>query len=108
MADVRFLFRVPPDMEGGVYANLLAVWHTAHEFTLDFGATMPPETDPDRLDHVVVPVRATARVKIPPSLAFELIRTINDNMTRFEETYGPIRRPGDSDPLPFPDDLQEE
>ena len=35
-----FALQVPDALEGGVYSNLVAVWHTPYEFTLDF-AVMP-------------------------------------------------------------------
>ena len=59
---------VPPELEGGVYANFLGTWHTAHEFTLDFAA-------------------------VPPTVVFNMIRTIHANMTLYEETFGAIRYP---------------
>ena len=102
----RFDLHVPPENEPGVYANFLNVWHTAHEFTLDFAATMPPEPTED--DHgqaiVRVPTRITARVKIPPTLIFDVIRVLNDNMTRYEQAFGPISRPDDQRPVYPPDE----
>ena len=35
-----FALQVPDALEGGVYSNLVTVWHTPYEFTLDF-AVMP-------------------------------------------------------------------
>jgi hypothetical protein len=34
---------LPPELAGGVYANVLSAWHSPHEFTLDFGITHPLE-----------------------------------------------------------------
>jgi Protein of unknown function (DUF3467) len=96
----QFEIQIPPELEGGVYANFLSVWHTAYEFTLDFAATQPPqvqdETDPT--SPARVPCRVVARVKIPATVVFELIRAINDNMTRYEQAFGEIRRPGQGEP----------
>ncbi len=60
----EFHFYAPPDAETGVYANMLAVWHTAYEFTLDFAATQPPQpTNPeDPESPAVVPCRIVSRV----------------------------------------------
>jgi Protein of unknown function (DUF3467) len=93
----NFQVQVPPDLEGGVYANFLSVWHTGHEFTLDFSATQPPQmVDPDDPGSPVnVPCRVVARVKIPPTLVFDVIRAMNENMTRYESVFGEIRRPDD-------------
>jgi Protein of unknown function (DUF3467) len=93
--DSNFQVQVPPELEGGVYANFLSVWHTGHEFTLDFSATQPPQAaDPDDpTSPVTVPCRVVARVKIPPTLVFDVIRAMNENMTRYESVFGEIRRP---------------
>src|ERR1700733_14304112 len=80
--------KISEEIEGGVYANGAGVWHTPHEFTLDFFSTQPPaQTDP-----AVLPARVVARVKIPPTVVFELMRALNVNMASYEETFGPIRR----------------
>ena len=93
---MQFELNVPPELEGGVYANVLGVWHTAYEFTLDFAAMQPPqvldESDPASPTHV--PCRVVARVKIPVTAVFDLIRAVNDNMTKYEEHFGEIHRPG--------------
>lgn len=38
---------VPPELVAGAYANVVGIWHTEHEFTLDLAvmmATAPPQT----------------------------------------------------------------
>ena len=52
-------------------------------------------------------VRAVMLVwrKLPVSVLFDLIRALNENMTKYEQVYGPIVRPGDSRPTFPPDDL---
>ena len=104
--NVHFDLRVPPELEGGVYSNFLGVWHTAHEFTLDFSATLPAEA-PEMTDAAAamhVPCRVTARVKVPPTLVFDIIRALNENLTGYEEKFGAIRRPGGEEPLYIPDE----
>ncbi len=103
----RYEFRVTADDEAGVYANLLRVWHTAHEFTLDFAATLPTRVgrDEDGNPVTIVPCRVTARVRMPPSVIFRVLRALNDNMTRYESRWGPIQHPGEDAPLVVPDDL---
>ena len=98
----QFEVRLPTDMEGGVYANFLGVWHTNHEFTLDFSATLPAEQieTPDG-PGFKVPCRVTARVKVPPTLVFEIIKALNDNLTVYESQFGAIAPPAGSEPL-FP------
>jgi hypothetical protein len=84
---------VPPELEGGTYANVLNVWHTAYEFTLDFGV-MQQVGEPDDADAALqVPVRVVSRVRIPVTLLFEVLKALNTNMTGYESTFGSIRAP---------------
>jgi hypothetical protein len=95
---VRVELRVSDDVEPGVYANLLSVWHSAHEFTLDFGTTLPPLMGPD--GGTVQPARVTARVKLPPTVVFAVLRALNENLTAYEAAYGPVIEPGSTAPEP--------
>jgi hypothetical protein len=83
--------RVPPELESGSYANIVGVWHTPHEFTLDFSVSLPPA--PAEGDGTVLPCQVVARIKVAPSLIFDLMRTLNENMTNYEASFGEIRRP---------------
>lgn len=97
-----------PAMIGGVYANGLNVWHTQHEFTLDFVVNAEPAklaTGPSGEQVISAPQRLVARVRIPPGMAFDLIRAINDNLTTYEQNLGQITRRGDEPPLYPPPDL---
>jgi hypothetical protein len=91
--DVTFQINVPPELEAGVYANFVGVWHSPYEFTIDFASMLPVEQH-EGDGGPIVPCRVVARVKIPTSLVFDLMRTVNENMTRYEERFGEIRRPG--------------
>jgi len=98
-----FDFRVPDDQEAGVYANALTVWSTAHEFTLDFGVTLPPYTDDQGL--VIVPARVVARVKVPPTVMSEMIDAISRTLIAYEQRLGPIAQPGSEQlRIEIPDD----
>lgn len=99
---VAFELHADPSVVGGVYANALAVWHTAHEFTLDFMVNSnPPQPaqTPEGETVISAPHQLMARVRIPPGAVFEIIRAINENMTNYERVFGPIRRPGEDTPL---------
>ena len=91
----EFQIQIPNELEAGVYANFLSVWHTAYEFTLDFGVTQPPRVDhpDDPEEPVQVDCRVVARVKIPVTVLFDVLRALNENMTRYEQVFGEIRRP---------------
>lgn len=86
-------FLVPDDLGGGTYANVLNVWHTAYEFTLDFGVMEPAAAPPDAGAPVQVPVRLVSRVRIPVTLLFEVLKALNTNMSSYEAMFGPIRQP---------------
>lgn len=105
--EVYYDIVLPEELQPGEYANFLTVWHTGHEFTLDFSATQPAQPVPrdDGGTALRVPCRVVVRVKIPPTLVFDIIRALNTNMTAFEQRYGAIRRPGEDEPLFPPDNM---
>ena len=104
---VEFEIRVPAELEGGVYANILTLWSTAYEFTLDFAATLPPVRGPEGpggIPQINVPCRVVARVKVPVTALFPMLQMMNDNMTQYEKAYGAIKQPGDEEPLYPPEE----
>lgn len=86
--------QVPADKQAGVYANELVVWHTNQDFTLDFLQTQPSE-DPHQVNMLVV-----SRVKIPPTLVFEILKALNTNLDNYEMKFGEIKRPGEGGEQP--------
>jgi hypothetical protein len=92
---VRFEMSISESDVIGVYSNFLGVWHTAHEFTLDFAVTQPAMAGTDDDDNPVtrVPCQVVARVRVPPTVLFDFMRTINDNLSTYETTFGSIQRP---------------
>jgi hypothetical protein len=100
-APQQIQIHVPDEVQGGVYANVAIVWHTAYEFTLDFAVLQPVVADAN--GQPMTPARVVARVKFPPSQIFQLLQAINANMTTYESTFGSITAPGDVQP-PAPGD----
>jgi hypothetical protein len=91
-------------LEAGSYANGLAIWHTLHEFTFDFFVSSQPPQEARTADGEVViraPHRLVARVRVPPTSLFDIIRTISQNLAMYEQKFGPIRTPG-TDALLYP------
>ena len=86
-------------ISSGVYANFLGVWHTPHEFTLDFAVTQPPSMvqGPDGEPITRVPCEIVARVRVPPTVLFDFLRSINENLTNYEAAFGPVQRPSVGD-----------
>lgn len=85
-----FELAIPPELQGGVYANVLNVWHSEWEFTLDFGAVIHPR----EVAEEPAPCIGVARVRIPVTLIFDVLKALNEEMTEYERAHGEIRRPG--------------
>lgn len=85
---VQFGLTMPEDLQGGVYANMANVWHTAHEFTIDFFAQALPGSVDDGAGGQVVPFVGVSRVRVPPSVIFELARAISINVDAWEQSTG--------------------
>jgi hypothetical protein len=81
---------VPPDKVAGSYANVVSVWHTPHDFAIDFAVNQPYASNPESLA-----VQVVARVRIPPTIVLDLLRALNDNLGQYEDTIGPVIRPGE-------------
>jgi len=83
---------VTPEIEAGVYANFVGVWHDADVFTLDFTAvTRPPEmtTDPETGEEFLrVQSRIVSRVRIPPGQVFEIMRALEVQLSGWESETG--------------------
>jgi Protein of unknown function (DUF3467) len=92
---VRFEMSISEGDVIGVYSNFLGVWHTAHEFTLDFAVTQPAMAGVDEEGNSVtrVPCQVVARVRVPPTVVFDFLRTINENLSTYEANFGGIQRP---------------
>ena len=91
-AEVRMQIR--DELQGGVFADFVGVWHNAYGFTLDFAALGVPSQEEGR--HVV-PAHVVSRVKIPASVIFQVARAIADNVANYETTYGKLPAADDPD-----------
>ena len=82
----------------GVYANLARVWHTKHEFTIDFAAVpdSPPASDDEAETGFIV-----ARVKVPTSVIFGIAQSISHDVAAYETQHGALTpRPPDEESHP--------
>ena len=86
---LHFEMQVGEAESGGVYANFLGVWHTAHEFTLDFAVTQPAALAQlqDGTTVTRVPCQVVSRVKVPPTVLFDFLRTLNENLSNWERNF---------------------
>ncbi len=78
---------IPQDVAGGHYANLAVIAHTPDEFILDFALVYPQQS----------PLVAT-RVITSPRHAKALLRSLEDNIRRYEARFGEIPEPPRGDP----------
>ena len=92
----RYLdFDTSAEAPRSVYANILGVWFSPYEFALDWGLTEPivPEDPDNPTSPLRIPVSLVARVRLPTTLVFDVLRSLNEAMTRYEAMFGEIRRP---------------
>ena len=97
----EFEVQVPPEIEAGEYANFLMVWHTPHEFTLDFAVMQPSQSTEGP---VKVPCRVVSRIRIPPAVMLDIINAMSENVGRYQQSFGEIHRPvpqGGGEPQPY-------
>jgi len=86
MSEIRL--DIEREIAKGRYANLAMISHTPNEFLIDF-ALMQPRG----------PALVVARVITSPSHAKALLRSLAENIRRYEAAYGPIPEPSpDSGP----------
>ena len=69
---------IPVDEDVAVYANRFEVWLSEHDIALDLYAVGPPEDG----ERVATPV---ARVRLPPTMVFPMIRTLSGTLDAFLE-----------------------
>lgn len=103
---VHFRIEVPDELAIGQYANFMSAWSNPHDFTLDFAVTgQGKPTDTEDGPRVEVPCRVVARIKVPLTLAQDILRAMAETVSSFEEAAGPIRKPGDDRPTYPPEAL---
>lgn len=73
---------ITPEIARGTYANLAIITHTRDEFILDFALAYPRQAP-----------AVGARVITSPRHAKALLRSLEDNVRRFEERNGTIPEP---------------
>ena len=92
----RMVFMSTPEVEVGVYANFVSLWHQPDCFVLDFSVfTQPPQVvdDAEGGQHVELPARIVSRVRIPPAQVFELMKALNDQLSMWEREHGKATPP---------------
>lgn len=75
----------------GVYSNLAMIAHSNSEFVIDFIRLMPG----------VPKAKVKSRVVITPEHAKRLHAALQDNIVKYESTFGPIKQVEDSPKFPM-------
>ena len=80
----------PDQQVAGVAADLVGVWHTADSFVLDFSAFADPARVlvEDGVDVLVQKAQVVARVRIPPSQVFEIMKALEQQLSAWEAETG--------------------
>ncbi len=75
----------------GVYANLAMIAHSNSEFVIDFIRLMPG----------VPKAKVKSRIVITPEHAKRLSNALIDNIRKYEETFGSIKKTEDTPKFPI-------
>jgi Protein of unknown function (DUF3467) len=88
----RVEITVPPDHEVGVYAGFASVWRTQDSFVIDFSTEVRPaevaEDAESGASYVHIPARVVSRVRIPPGQVWELMKSLEQNLSAYERENG--------------------
>ncbi len=83
-----------------IYANFVQVNHTPWDFTLHFGNFfLPPEApqakESQEAAEFELEVKSVARISVPTRLIRGIVRALETNIKRYEDSYGvlPDSRP---------------
>lgn len=82
---------LPEELAEGVYSNLALIAHSNAEFVLDFIRMMPG----------VPKAKVKSRVVMTPEHAVRFLSALQENIERYEATFGPIKQPGEMPNMPF-------
>ena len=75
----------------GIYSNLAMIAHSNSEFVIDFIRLMPG----------VPKAKVKSRIVITPEHAKRLLSALNDNITKYESTFGPIKKTDETPKFPI-------
>lgn len=85
---------VSSEVANGTYSNLAIISHSPSEIILDFAQMLPGTPN----------ATIRSRVIMSPIHAKRLLAALNDNIQKFERTFGPIvepQAPANTDTVPY-------
>ena len=74
---------LPQEVAQGQYANFAIITHSSSDFVIDFARVLPG----------VPKAQVKSRVILAPEHAKRLLAALQENIMRYEKTYGPIKIP---------------
>lgn len=84
------------DVAQGTYANLVVISHSSSEFVADFIRIMPG----------LPKASVKSRIILTPEHAKRLLYALQDNIRKFEQTYGRVNIPENGNNTIFPLDIE--
>ncbi|HEX9649505.1 MAG TPA: DUF3467 domain-containing protein [Cyclobacteriaceae bacterium] len=75
----------------GIYANLAMIAHSNSEFVIDFIRLMPG----------VPKAKVKSRIVITPEHAKRLLHALGENISKYEDTFGPIKKTDETPKFPI-------
>src|SRR5690606_32336634 len=75
----------------GIYTNLAMIAHSSSEFVIDFIRLMPG----------VPKAKVKSREVITPEHAKRLLNALKENIEKYEETFGPIKKTDEAPKFPI-------
>ena len=85
----QFQIELKEEVAQGIYANLAIIAHSSSEFIVDFVRVMPG----------MPKAGVKSRIILAPEHAKRLMRALEENVSKYERAFGPIRMPEEE---PFP------
>ena len=81
----QFQIELTPEIAQGVYANMALIAHSSSEVILDFVRILPG----------VPKANVKSRIILAPEHAKRLMYALQDNISKYEQNFGPIHMPED-------------
>lgn len=75
---------LPDNISDGTYSNMVIISHSQSEFVLDFARITPGAQK----------TRVQSRIIMTPINAAKLMKTLEDNVKKYEEKFGKIQMDG--------------
>ena len=82
--DGQLKIELTPEVAEGTYANLAIITHSSAEVVLDFVRVLPG----------IPKANVKSRIVLAPEHAKRLLFALQDNIVKYEKTFGTINLPG--------------